>query len=376
MHHNGDVAPLCRTSRVGCNSVPLGFGDAVKFVGANFLILAILAILLAPILGCGGGSAGIGSQVTPPSNLTYPQTNVVATVGVAISADTPTVSGTVASFTVSPALPAGLSLSTSSGTISGNPSAQSAQATYTVTASNSAGSTTAKVQITVSMPVTPPSNLAYPQTTLTLEVGQPFASDIPAFSGAVTAFSVSPTLPAGLSLDQNTGAIYGVASASASSNTYEVKASNAGGNSTATLTLSVKPALMTLLDLGSVNAIKKILTAGSDVLTLDSSGHWVLIDYKSNTTIASGEQGVPNVNLPPMQMAGSIFVVAVANGLEVRSTTDGHLLSIISFTMNGQTGITWWQLASDGSYICAGSNAGLTAWSSSGTNLISRTGDY
>lgn len=374
MHDDGDVAPLCRTSDVRCNSIPIGFCDALRFVGADFLILAILAALLASMLGCGGGSAGTGSQVMPPSNLTYPQTNIAATVGVAISTDTPMVSGTVGSYTVSPALPAGLSLSTSSGTISGTPTAQSAQATYTVRASNSAGSTTAKVQITVSMPVTPPSNLVYPQTTLTLEVGQPFASDIPSFSGAVTAFSVSPTLPAGLSLDPNTGALYGVASASASSNIYTMKASNAGGNTTTTVTLTVNPALVTLLDLGSANETDKILAVGFDVLTLDSSGHWVLINYSSGTQLASGEQG-GNVLLP-LEMAGTTFVVGITNGLEVRSTTDGHLLSIISFPMNGQTTNAWWKLASDGSYISAGSKAGLTTWSPSGSLLLSRAGDY
>jgi len=54
----------------------------------------------------------------------------------------PTVTGTVTGYTVSPALPAGLALSATTGVISGTPTATAAQATYTVTASNSAGSTT------------------------------------------------------------------------------------------------------------------------------------------------------------------------------------------------------------------------------------------
>lgn len=36
----------------------------------------------------------------------------------------------------------------------------------------------------------------------------------------------------------------------------------------------------------------------------------------------------------------------------------------------------WWKLASDGSYICAGSQAGLSVWTPAGQLLVSRQGDY
>ncbi|NBR97430.1 MAG: hypothetical protein EBS60_07430, partial [Verrucomicrobia bacterium] len=52
----------------------------------------------------------------------------------------------------SPALPFGLSLDTSSGVISGTPSAAASSADYTVTATNGTGSTTATVTIEVSAP--------------------------------------------------------------------------------------------------------------------------------------------------------------------------------------------------------------------------------
>ena len=48
---------------------------------------------------------------------------------------------------MTPALPAGLSLSTSTGIISGTPMAATATANYTVTASNTGGSTTATLTI-------------------------------------------------------------------------------------------------------------------------------------------------------------------------------------------------------------------------------------
>jgi hypothetical protein len=69
------------------------------------------------------------------------------TVGTAIAALAPTVTGTVAGYSVSPALPAGLALDASTGAITGTPTAPAATAAYTVTASNAGGSTTFALSI-------------------------------------------------------------------------------------------------------------------------------------------------------------------------------------------------------------------------------------
>jgi hypothetical protein len=220
------------------NRLRLGICCTARYASIGSLRFAAVSSLLMLMLGCGGSSSSTtaGNQTTPPSSLAYVEESITAVVGVAISVDTPKVTGTVSSYAVSAALPAGLSLSTSSGAISGTPTVTSPNASYTITASNSAGSTTATIQLTVNPTVPPPSNLVYPQTALSLEAGQPFPSDIPTVSGTVTSYSVSPTLPTGLNLDANSGTIHGVGSAASASNTYTVTASNAGGNSTATLT--------------------------------------------------------------------------------------------------------------------------------------------
>ena len=70
--------------------------------------------------------------------------------GLAIPANTPSNSGgAVVSYSVSPVLPAGLSLDTSTGVINGTPTALTAFASYTVTATNTGGLTSASVHITV-----------------------------------------------------------------------------------------------------------------------------------------------------------------------------------------------------------------------------------
>jgi len=89
------------------------------------------------------------SGPTAPSNLSYSPSTVSGTVGTAISSLTPTVTGTVDTYSVSPTLPAGLLINASSGVISGTPTAVATSASYTVTASNAGGSTTAQVTIAV-----------------------------------------------------------------------------------------------------------------------------------------------------------------------------------------------------------------------------------
>jgi DNA-binding beta-propeller fold protein YncE len=111
---------------------------------AEWLGLSLTASFLL-LSGCGGGDSN-----QPPAALRYTTGTAVYTVGVPITVNIPTSSsGAVTSYSVSPDLPAGLNLSTSTGIISGTPTSVTAAASYTVTASNAAGSTTATLTITV-----------------------------------------------------------------------------------------------------------------------------------------------------------------------------------------------------------------------------------
>ncbi|MFM1929323.1 MAG: hypothetical protein RL387_651 [Bacteroidota bacterium] len=86
-----------------------------------------------------------------PSGLSYTTPNVYVK-GTAITALNPTVSGgSVTGYTISPNLPSGLVINSSTGIISGTPTINSAATNYTVTASNSGGSVTAVVNITVKL---------------------------------------------------------------------------------------------------------------------------------------------------------------------------------------------------------------------------------
>ncbi len=83
-----------------------------------------------------------------PANLVY--SNATYVVGAPISPNVPTsTGGAILGYAVAPNLPAGLALDTTTGVISGTPTAAAASATYVVTGTNLSGSTTASVILEV-----------------------------------------------------------------------------------------------------------------------------------------------------------------------------------------------------------------------------------
>ncbi len=109
---------------------------------AHIATTTVLAAGMSLLVACNGlYGSNSGSMNPPPSGLSYAGP-VNATVGVALQPLPPTVVGTVTGYTVSPTLPAGISLDPVAGTISGTPTAAAAQANYTITASNAYGHTT------------------------------------------------------------------------------------------------------------------------------------------------------------------------------------------------------------------------------------------
>jgi autotransporter-associated beta strand protein len=98
-------------------------------------------------------------DLAPPSSLSYSTPNSFSR-GSIITPLTPSVTGTVTGYSISPALPSGLSINATTGVISGTPSVILSATTYTVTASNINGSTTATLSIAVTGSATTIINLA------------------------------------------------------------------------------------------------------------------------------------------------------------------------------------------------------------------------
>ncbi len=119
-------------------------------------------IFCAGLLGltaCGGGGGGGGGSppLEAPSDLSYSASSTRLLALVDAPPNVPTVQGQVSSWTIAPALPAGLLLDATSGTISGRPEATSPAKKYTVKASNAAGSTFFVLELAV----TGPAHFAY-----------------------------------------------------------------------------------------------------------------------------------------------------------------------------------------------------------------------
>jgi uncharacterized repeat protein (TIGR02543 family) len=107
----------------------------------------------------------------PPPAFSYATSAITATAGTAISADLAnSTGGDINSYTVSPALPTGLSLDAASGSISGTPTSYSPTTTYVVTGTQASSglTTTASVSITVNKP---PTSVSIALSNGTVQVG-------------------------------------------------------------------------------------------------------------------------------------------------------------------------------------------------------------
>jgi hypothetical protein len=203
------------------------------------------SILYVPgsfILLCGPEADSCSPVVQPdPLDLDLSEPALTLTRGTAMTPVTATASGGSGNyaFSISPALPAGLSIDANTGTISGTPTVASPTTTYTVTvadqgapvsgggvAQNGADTATAQIDITVN---NPPLGLTLSESSVMLTrtaAMTPVTATATGGSGSY-AFSVSPALPDGLTIDEGTGTISGTPTTATPATAYTVAVMNA-----------------------------------------------------------------------------------------------------------------------------------------------------
>jgi hypothetical protein len=145
--------------------------------------------------------------------------------------------GAIASYAISPAAPAGLTFSTSTGQLSGTPTSTQSAIAYTITATNAAGSATQTFTLTVTVgaPAFSLSSAAETRVATTAITGYTITS-----TGApITSYSLVGTLDTGLAFSTSTGRITGTPTETRTATTYTVIGASASGE-TATATYRLR----------------------------------------------------------------------------------------------------------------------------------------
>ena len=210
-----------------------------------------------------GGSGVATFNITvfePQSNFSYSSSVIVLTRDSAMSILSPTLSGgNAATWEISPALPSGLTFN--NGVISGTPTVNMTQTTYTIWANNTGGSSSTTLTITVNEPAI---TFTYPSSSLTVTRGVDTVDLIPALGGGnVATMEISPALPSGLTLFSN-GTIYGIPTVNMTQTTYTIWANNTGGSTVTYLNITILEPQTVF----SYNSTNIVLTRDSAMTTL------------------------------------------------------------------------------------------------------------
>jgi hypothetical protein len=166
---------------------------------------------------------------------------LTAQVGVAMTPSavyTDTLLPGVKTFTISPDLPAGLTISSTTGVISGTPVATLNRMEFTVICTDDDIRVTATVFLRIVAAV---ATITPATQTVTATVGTAITATA-AYNDTELGnktFTVSPALPAGLSLNSATGVISGTPSAASATTSYTVTATDGTLSATATVSITV-----------------------------------------------------------------------------------------------------------------------------------------
>jgi hypothetical protein len=278
----------------------------------------------------------------PPPSLSPTSQTVNGTVGqplAATQAMTPIGTSGPVTYLISPALPTGLSMNTSTGVISGTPTAAKATSRYAIygqfTASGGTRQTNSSLlQLTISA-ASAAASVTPATVTVTGQVGQALTPTVAptasGFTGAVS-YSVSPSLPAGLSLNTSTGVISGTPTTAQTASAYTLSASGAPSASATiavTIAVTAAPSLTPGTQSPFTGTVGSAITATS-ALTPSNFGSAVSVSI--SPTLPGGlslDSSTGVISGTPLQAS-----VSTAYTLTGRDTGGLEATSTLSFSIN------------------------------------------
>jgi len=196
--------------------------------------------------------------------------------------------GGISRYLVSPVLPDGLVMISSNGNIRGTPTVLKTPTTYTVTAldKRSRGA-----NATFTLGITPQPLLALrsiaTQTLTANTLATTFKPVIPSGGYGSIRYTVTPSLPAGVTFDPFTGSIGGIPGALVTANTYTISMTDdVGQNSSNTFALTITPLPIVT---STIISTKSITTRIGNAFTpITSTGGFGGLTYEINPSLPTG----------------------------------------------------------------------------------------
>jgi len=280
---------------------------------------------------CGAGTPQLFTiTVNPSSSIAYSASTYTFERNKAITSFQPTSSGgTLSNYRINPALPTGLSINSTTGAISGTPTILSAATTYTVAATSAIGCTATTTFTLSTFNSTASTNLTYNPSSQTVRRNTTITNMLPTVSGGtVDTYTISPSLPAGLTINPTTGIISGTLTTQVTGSvTYTITGSNSGGSATASIVLIYNSA-PTNITLSSLS-INENNTANAIIGTLGSTDPDAGDTHTYTLVAGNGDSDNAAFNISGNSLrANAAFDFEIKNNYSIRiRTTDAGGLS-------------------------------------------------
>jgi len=268
----------------------------------------------------------------PALVLTKAVPNSTLTKNVAVTSFVPvTASGGISpyAYSVSPALPSALNFNAATGAVTGIPNSTSV-ATYTVTVTDNVGQTkTETFGVTIN---NPPALVVGTTTgvTGTLNSNITATTPVPVTGGlAPLVYSVSPTLPAGLSFNTTTGIITGTPTGAPSSGNFTVSVTDAASQTvSANFNITINAGPLTITNNLSGKTLQQYID-NANFTPISASGGYGTITYNIAPTLPAGLSFNTATGLitgiSTVVLAKSSFAVTARDGVPQTKTANFDL---------------------------------------------------